>query len=379
MGAGDPVEGSVVFKRLLSLIGYGGGPARKEMPGHMKLALPLAIAGIAILNPGIRDALMSFLNTQLHLGLSLEAPWYMGPPAIMLAAGIYFYGEHGARAAAKPPGTFVALHHESFEPPTRRLPDSGVPARLGHRNITHVECDQSLFFSDGTADPAGAVRQQNRAASDITAIRRADPDAAIGYYGIVHVPLQFLAGCTVSTWHEVALFELNRADQQWRELEEGRGPDLGLTVQTVSRPARPVAAVVRIAISYDVPVADVAEVVVSPFEDIRVGITPPRIDAVTHYGQVAMICVAFRQILDNIQARLGKDTIIHIFYAGPVSLGFSLGRRISRTIHHRVRVHNYSVRATPRYTWSIEVNGDPSALPRIVQPVRPSASPAGNP
>ena len=362
-----------MFQRLLSLI----GPTRKEVPGHMKLALPLALAGIAIMSPGIRDALMSFLNNQLQLGLSLDAPWYVGPPAILLGAGIYFYGEHGARVAAKPPGTFIALHHQSFEPTTGRLPDSSIPARLGRRTIRHVECDQSPFFSGGAADPAGATRQQDRAASDISAVRRADPDTAIGYYGIVHVPLQFLAGCTVSTWHEVALFELNRTNQQWRELEEGRGPDLGLTVQTVSQPAHPVAAVVRIAISYDVPVADVAEVVAGPFEDIRVGITPPRIDAVTHYSQVDMVCAAFRHILDDLQARLEKDAIIHIFYAGPVSLGFSLGRRISRTIHHRVHVHNYNVRATPRYAWGIEVNGDASALPRIVQPVRPSASPAG--
>jgi len=195
--------------------------------------------------------------------------------------------------------------------------------------------------------------------SDLSTIRRGDPTAAIGYYGIVHVPLQFLAGCSVSTWHEVALFELNRTDKQWRELgKEGRGPDLGLTVQTVSRPLRPVAAVVRIAISYAVPWADVAEVVEGPFEDIRVAITPPRTDAVTHHTQVEMICTAFRQILDDLQVRLERDAVVYVFYAGPVSLGFSLGRRISRAIHHRVQIHNYNARATPWYAWGIEVSGD---------------------
>jgi len=373
-----------LFKLLRRLIGRSGGPENRNVPGHMKLAVPLMVGGTAVVSPGIKDALMSFLNTRYHLGLPLDTPWYVGLLLTQSAVVVYFYDEHGARrdravAAAKPPGMFVALHHQSFDPPSRRLPDRAVPTRLGHRTIRHVECDQSPFFSGGMADPAGAVHQQDRMVSDLSAIRRADPDAAIGYYGIVHVPLQLLAGCSVSTWHEVALFELNRTDKQRRELGDGRGPDLGLTVQTVSRPSRPVAAVIRIAISYDVPLADVAEAVEGPFEDIRVAIAPPRIDAVTHYTQVEMICTAFRRILDDLQARLGKDTIVHVFYAGPVSLGFSLGRRISRTIHHRVQVHNYNAHATPRYAWGIEVNGEAGAMPAIVKPAQSNAPSAGSP
>jgi hypothetical protein len=62
-GAGDTAEGSGLFERLRGLIGLGS-PGNKEVPGHMKLALPLAAAGIAIMSPGIKDALMSFLNPE---------------------------------------------------------------------------------------------------------------------------------------------------------------------------------------------------------------------------------------------------------------------------------------------------------------------------
>ncbi len=88
--------------------------------------------------------------------------------------------------------------------------------RLGRRTIRHVECDQSPFLSRGTTDLAGAVRQQDRMTSDLTAIR---------YYGIINVPLQFLAECSVLTWHQV-IFDLNRSYQQWHESGEGRGPEL---------------------------------------------------------------------------------------------------------------------------------------------------------
>lgn len=358
-----------MFKGLLGFLGIGGEDG--QATGHRGLAFLLVIPGVGLVLPGPKEALVAAANKWASLQLPLDAPWYAGLILIVAGVGVFIYGEHGARrersiAAAKPPDTFVALRHQSFDPTTALLQDSAVPARLGRRTIRHVECDQSQFLSGGVTDPAGAVRQQERMTSDLAAIRRADPEAAIGYYGIVHVPLQFLAGCAVSTWHQVVLFDLKRNDQQWRELEQGSGPNLGLTVTTASRPANPVAAVVRIAISYLVPAADAAEIIGGPFEDISMAITPPRIDAVTHYSQIETVCSAFRQILDDLQARLEKDAVVHVFYAGPVALGFSLGRSISRTIHHRVQVHNYNARATPRYAWGVEVNGDPGAMPRIV-------------
>jgi CBASS immunity sensor of nucleotide second messenger signals len=360
-----------VFRRILESLGLiSSNAGRTDVPAHVSIALLLIVAGIAVLIPGPKDALMSLANSRLGLGLSLDAPWYIGLPLIAGGVFTYIYGEHGARGDRNRAtvGIFIALRHQSFEPLASRLDITAMPAPPGQRTIRHVECDQSSFFRGGRIDPAGAVRHQERMAADLAANRTADPDAAIGYYGIVHVPLQFLAGCSVSTWPAVSLFELGRADQHWHELATGAGPALDLTVTTIDRPADPAAIVIRIAISYDVPVADVADVVAGPFEDIRIGITPPRLDAVTHYGQVDSIAAAFRRVLDDIHGRLDKAKAVHVFYAGPVSLGFSLGRRISRTIHHRVIVYNYNARATPRYVWGIEVNGDQGALPMIIQP-----------
>ena len=374
-----------MLKRFFNIADSGGVNGQADASGHIALASALVLAGIAIVSPGIKDALVSFLNKQFDLGLSPDTPWYVGLLLIGLGVMVYCYGEYGIRrsrelSTATPPGTFAALRHQSFEPLAGQLPTDAVPARLGRRTVCHVECDQSAFFSSGAADPAGAVRQQARMVSDLAAACRTDPDAAVGYYGIVHVPLQFLAGCLVSTWREVVLFELGRNDQRWHELEQGNGPDLGLGVQTLNRPAHPSAIVIRIAISYNVPVADVADVVPSPFEDIRIAITPPHLDAITHYGQVEAICAAFRRILDEVHSRVDKSKTIHVLYAGPVSLGFSLGRRISRTIHHRVIVYNYSARAMPRYAWGVEVNDDTTATPAVVRPTSLGAAvhPAGN-
>jgi hypothetical protein len=62
---------------------------------------------------------------------------------------------------------------------------------------------------------------------------------------------------------------------------------------------------------------------------------------VAHHGEIETVCPAFRQVLNDLQARLEKNAIVHAFYAGPVSLGFSLGRWISWIIHHRAQPHDY--------------------------------------
>lgn len=60
---------------------------------------------------------------------------------------------------------------------------------------------------------------------------------------------------------------------------------------------------------------------------------------------------------------------MHVFYAGPVSLAFSLGRRVTRTIHHRIRVHNFEGRSTPKYAWSLDVSGDLLPQAMVERPV----------
>jgi hypothetical protein len=348
-------------------------------PAHVTIAIAFVLPGAVITTPGIKEALMGLLNKAFALGLSLDVPWYIGPPMMVVGVGVFLCGElrKERSGAASSAGTFIALRHQSFQPLVERLSAETIPRRLQNWAVKHIDCDQSAFLSGGSVDPVGAVRQQMHMATDLAAVRRADPDAAFGYYGIVHVPLQFLAGCSVSTLPEMALFELDRATNRWRELAAGAHPNIGLTVKTMARPADAVAVVVRIAVSYEIPLDDVADVVTGPFEDIRIAIARPRIDAITHYVQIEMIAAAFRGVLDDLHARVDKEQTVHVFYAGPVSLGFSLGQRISRTIHHRVIVYNYTARTNPRYAWGVEVNSRSDAAPEAVV-VRPSLRDLGS-
>lgn len=356
---------------MKDLIGrlFGKHDDGSVLPGtpYRTLGSTIVLVGLAVLSPGIKDALLAYVNNTWKLGLPLDAPWWIGLPVIALGALLFILGFVTDRAGAIK-GQFVAIRHQSFQPLAANLPVEALPKRMQRRKINVYDCDLSSFMNSQPVDPKGAVRLQERLASHITGVRQSDPDAALGYYGIVHIPFQFLAGCTISTYPEVALFELNRGDNKWYELKTGAGPNLGPTLTRTIDPAKPSAAVVRIGVSYPVAAAEIARIIPEPFRDYSLSIAAPTIDKVTHYGQVDAICILFRQALDEIHNELGSEPPVHVFYAGPVSLGFSLGRRISRTIHNRVFVYNYTAQASPAYAWGIDVTRDGPANAMVVHP-----------
>ncbi len=164
----------------------------------------LILGGIGLTSPAFKDAALSFVNNVFHLSLSLDAPWWIGPPLIVVGFVLLLIAFVDKRSGNHK-GQFVAIRHQSFQPLTGQLPAEALPRRMRRRKVQHYSCDQSNFLSSGVVDPTGAVRQQERLAIHISGVRNADPDAAFGYYGIVHIPLQFLAGCSISTYPEVAL------------------------------------------------------------------------------------------------------------------------------------------------------------------------------
>jgi len=339
-------------------------PQNFQVKTHETIALVLVLTGVTILSPGFRDAILSFLNKSFSLGLSLDAPWWIGLPVIASGIAVYVFGESQIQP---PAGIFVAIRHQSFEFLAGRLAKDSLPDRLKQYKIQHIECDHSLFLTNGNCDPIGAIRyQQSQLTNDILALIRINPEVAIGYYGIVHIPLQFCAGYAVSTWPKILLFELDRNRNCWYELAAKNAQKLNLSVRNISRPPNATAIVIKIAISFDISKEDVDDVVPQPYEAIQIEIENRRIDAVTHYEQVSEICNAFRRVLDELHNRVNKSQIVHVFYAGSVSLGFSLGRRISKTIHHQVIVYNYTAHTKPCYAWGILINSDGPPESRVV-------------
>lgn len=355
----------------MKLINYlfGRGENDDGRPGNSYRIIggALILVGLALLSPGVMDAVIAFLNSALDLGLSLDAPWWIGLPIIFLGFVLFILGFITDHSGSHK-GQFVAIRHQSFQPLAGTLPVKALPSRMRRRRIQPYDCELSSFMTGTTINPKAAVLAQQKLASHIAGVRLSDPDAALGYYGIVHIPFQFLAGCSISTYPEVLLFEHDRSNGNWTELKSGAGQNLTPKVARISDPTDPSAVVIRIEISYPVAPAEVSKIIPTGYREYKLTIANPGIDKITHYGQVEAICVLFRNILDEVHNQLSANLPIHVFYAGPVSLGFSLGRRISRTIHNQVFVYNFTAQTNPGYSWGIDVTRDAPAESMVVTP-----------
>ena len=318
-------------------------------PSIKYIGIPSMAAAFAILGvPGFSDAALHFLDKYLGLHLDFEQSHTAG--WIFLSLGVGAFVIQGILSFCRN-SPFIALQHVSFAPISRRLETLDLPPKLRARNIEELSCDLFTFMQPATPDLEVAVRVQLDWARRAQALQTVLKTAPVGYYGIVHVPFQFLAGFFMSSFVHVNLFELDRNSAKWKTLSETTAPDLHSScIFTGDENAPDVS--IRVSVSYLVETHQLDGVLRPSRFDAHLSIAHPRLDALTSYCQIRNLCENFRRLLDDPRLR-GKTK--HIFYAGPVSLGFALGQRISSTIHGTINVYNFNARSPVLYPWSLSL------------------------
>jgi hypothetical protein len=330
-----------------------------------KISLALIVGGVAIINQGWVQALVgaaweAAFQRPLHLP---DIPPLYGVLLIVLGLAFFLWTaaqEHRAAFAAR--RTVIDIHHRSMEGLTRPLTASDLPPDFKDADIHPFDIDQSSLYGGGVlSGHSAAIRMQSDIATRVRTFLGSKPNAEIIYHGKAHIPLAFLAGHTLSTDTPVRFYELDRQNGSWWPIDEGTdGEDLRVRVERASD-AGTSDVVIRISISYLVHAADVVEALGRPYRDVHLTIADPRVDAVRTRRQIETIAGRFRQILDTLKAEHPGPSRVDVFYSGPMSLAFCLGRQISSTIHPPVFVHNFTANTTPKYAWALHVNGNGSA------------------
>ncbi|PZR12974.1 MAG: hypothetical protein DI532_12475 [Azospirillum brasilense] len=336
-------------------------------------------AGLGIINPGTKDAILAFANRNLGLGLNLDAAQWMGWGLVLV--GLLLLGPAliwAYRRAAAPRqagiGRLLAFRHFSVSRSVpSRLEPRDLPRNLRRIPIVAVDCDQTRFM-DGTPDVAAALEEQEAAVEQVLQQRRGDPGLSVAYHGIAHIPFQFLVGHKLTTTVLPTLVELDQADGRWHAIQEGPGPDLGITSSEEACPGVPRDVIVRVSVSAEVDRHDAAAVVAEPFDEFHVRVRTPARDIVTHRAQVGTIANHFREALDKATRRLSAGGRIHVFAAVPMSVGFSLGRLVSANMHAEVIAYNFTAQASPRYAWGVRINVDAKPGRRLLKPRTPATT-----
>lgn len=257
--------------------------------------------------------------------------------------------------------TLVAIRHQSMEPLESKLNAASLPGTLKSANIEEIVIDQTDLYDNGRlTNPMEAARRQKDVAHQLSEVLNTYPDAEIGYYGIAHIPLLFHIGCQLQNRKRFHFFDHNRRTNEWDLLQSGEDyPQITLEElpDVVTQNGGDV--IVRVSISYPVPLEPIEGIVPNPIASLHLSIDQPKRDIVTSKEQLQQYSDVFRDMLDEIHNKLPNTECVHIFYAGPVALAVYFGRQISKPIHPRIIVYNYSTKDNPPgYAWGLEITAD---------------------
>ena len=257
--------------------------------------------------------------------------------------------------------TLVAICHQSMEPLESRLNVASLPETFTSAKLEEIVIDQTDLYANGRlTNPIEAARRQRDISHRLSETLNTHPNAEIGYCGIAHIPLLFHIGCQLQIRKHLHFFDHNRITNQWFHLAGGEDyPQITLEglPHVVTRKGGDV--IVRISISYLVTLEDIEGIVPNPIASLHLSINQPEIDVITSMTQIQQYSKAFRKMLDEIDNKLPNTERVHIFYAGPVALAVNCGQLISKTIHPKIIVYNYSTKDNPPgYAWGLEITAD---------------------
>jgi nucleoside phosphorylase len=270
-------------------------------------------------------------------------------------------------------GMLILIRHKSMD----AFPDTDVinslPLELANYRLEEISIDQSDLVKDRRlTDLLEAARRQADLGQRFEALLQAHPKAKAAYYGIAHIPLQFLAGYLLTSKVPMLLFDFNRSARLWNQLQLG-GEYAPLTLTGL--PARVKGTrgdvIVRISISFPVTLEAIAGIVPSPIASLHLGVEHPARDNVTSERQVHEYGRVFRDLLDTIHNRLPNTERVHLFCACSPPISFYFGQQISPSIHPRIIVYNHFAQDVPQYSWGLEITAPIESDQFIVRPATP--------
>ena len=390
----DPERGGHLsqerFAELVSLCGTREGfptpgtvsnwECGRSQPGHHDRETLCAMLAVLLKYGGLanQDALNSLLATGGYaalseeelksLGVALHAQNSTGQQSIDRAEVSNDPVVSGG--TQREPATLVVIRHQSMEIVPQKAVLASLSGAYPHYRIIEVVIDQcDLFHGNKLSDPREAARRQAEIARQIAELLIRHPEAEVAYYGIAHIPLHFLAGFQISNRGQLTLFDFDRHRRTWDQLQRP-GDMAQLRVSGLPPRVRPGGGdvVVRVSIVHRVTAEVIAEVIPSPMASIHLALKQPRADVVTSEQHIREYGRIFRQTMDAIHERLPGASGIHVFFAGPASLAFYCGQLVSKTIHPRFIVYNYTGQDVPRYSWGLDLTRDINAPDFLVQP-----------
>ena len=231
------------------------------------------------------------------------------------------------------------------------LVDAISPKLLGHRDQLLIDLRQGI--KDGEiVEPGVAMKELISLPKELR--RRTlgfdRRDLTIVFGGLAPVPYMFLAGVLIDDECAVTLYDWDRHDDAWHELNQ---PDdhqrfecsnLDEVPQTATEVA------LSLSVSYPIKTQDI-RIKISNIPIVSVYLKENSVS--NHWSEEKQIALG-AEFLDTLIGLAEKDIErVHLFLAGPNSLVFRFGRLYDKRNLPEIVVYQYHRSSTLKYPWGI--------------------------
>ncbi len=276
-----------------------------------------------------------------------------------------FYKKAEAKSQ-KPKKLFIAIIHKSIDDYIKPIYSKLDNFSSDEFQIQEIEIDQTMIYKNGTLEyPEASILYQNDILSKIKALTGNNHDCEIGYFGLAHIPLVWHLGNTISDKFEINYFEYNRISSRWYKLERIEDETINFyTADKLNSENESRNGIIKIEISYEIDNIEIFQVVENHKYFTTIKLNSTALDSIKNLNQIDSLSMTFRNEIDKLITD-SKIELIHIFYAGPVSLGLSLSRKISKRTDPNIIVYNYTRNSTPKYKWALLMSNNNSEILRF--------------
>ena len=231
--------------------------------------------------------------------------------------------------------------------------------RLWH--YKELDVNHSDAYSNGILiDYESVLRRLEKVPHQLDGILQVNSDTPLVYYGLTHIPLAFYLGYLLSDIkYHIQQYELNNETGRWNQLDTITSLlILKSNSETLVENTNSGNVILTIGISYPIHSSEVDELdIPNELGRINIEASEPQRQLIRSQSQIDQVCREFERTLEHIKNAYPNRVKTHVFYSGPVSLAFALGRVISERIDSEIKIYNYSVKESPRYNWSLSFNG----------------------
>ncbi|CAI8989577.1 SAVED domain-containing protein [Bacillus sp. IT-79MI2] len=210
------------------------------------------------------------------------------------------------------------------------------------------------FNNDGSIDVGnlkGILDKQK--AKMKTAIKRSMNSNSLIYIGFPHVPLAFIDGYYFKSTDDPILYEYQGEDSEclgkgFYELKRKYNTEMKIVTDYNAEIKYDNEIALKIEQSFPIMNEEIKEVS-GVSQVVSLGLEIPNRWSITNYAQIDMYQTRFLELISKLKEN-GVNKI-HLFATTPVSLSFSLGRKIEH-YHPEIIVYNYNNNA---YDWAINL------------------------